>query len=173
MFAEVGSRTVEVEEWLRRLGEFGERQRELSHSLQRCEDKLAAHDAVGATDAASLARLRATAEEAAGLARNAASHVDNAQSLDRAAPCRSCLGEEAQTLAERLAELQARLDDRCSVLLRAQQATSQFGDRLKATSSDLSALDAELDAMKPPARDLNTLNKQIDQIHTFMNKVCV
>lgn len=117
--------------------------------------------------------MRATAEEAAGLARNAASHVDNAQSLDHAAPCRSCLGEEARTLAERLAELQARLDDRCSVLLRAQQATSQFGDRLKATSSDLSALDAELDAMKPPARDLNTLNKQIDQIHTFMNKVCI
>lgn len=38
---------------------------------------------------------------------------------------------------------------------------------------DLSGLEEELDAMKPPARDIKTLRVQIDDINKLINKVLI
>lgn len=46
-----------------------------------------------------------------------------------------------------------------------------FQDQVKALSMDLSGLEEELDAMKPPARDIKTLRVQIDDINKLINKV--
>ena len=40
-------RTQSLEDTARRLTDFTENLRDLQHSLQRCEDKLASHDALG------------------------------------------------------------------------------------------------------------------------------
>lgn len=41
------SRTQSLEDTARHLMDFNENLRDLQHSLQRCEDKLASHDALG------------------------------------------------------------------------------------------------------------------------------
>jgi dystonin len=46
-FAELLERTQSLEDTARRLSDFTDNLRELQHSLTRCEDKLASHDALG------------------------------------------------------------------------------------------------------------------------------
>lgn len=46
-FADLLSRTQSLEDTARHLMDFNENLRDLQHSLQRCEDKLASHDALG------------------------------------------------------------------------------------------------------------------------------
>lgn len=44
-------------------------------------------------------------------------------------------------------------------------------DQVKALSVDLSGLEEELDAMKPPARDVKTARIQIDEVNKLLTKV--
>ena len=44
-------------------------------------------------------------------------------------------------------------------------------DHVKAVSNDLAALEAELDSMAPPARELEPLNTQLDQTNHFLAKL--
>jgi len=60
--ADLLQRTQTLEETARRLGDFSENLRDLSHGVQRCEDKLASHDALGgaARDPKMLDRVKVT-----------------------------------------------------------------------------------------------------------------
>lgn len=46
-------------------------------------------------------------------------------------------------------------------------------DQVKALSADLSGLENELDAMKPPGRDVKTVRGQQDELSKFIKKVSV
>lgn len=45
--ADLLNRTQALEDTARHLADFNENLRDLEHSVQRCEDKLASHDALG------------------------------------------------------------------------------------------------------------------------------
>lgn len=47
LILELLERTQWLEDTARRLADFSENLRDLGHSVQRCEDKLASHDALG------------------------------------------------------------------------------------------------------------------------------
>lgn len=47
VFIAVLERTQALEDTARRLADFTDNLRDMQHSLQRCEDKLASHDALG------------------------------------------------------------------------------------------------------------------------------
>lgn len=81
------------------------------------------------------------------------------------------LVEEVDGLGDRIQDLQAKLDDRCSELQSAATAVTQFNDKVKLLSTDLSGLEAELDAMKPPGRDFKTVRVQIDDVGRLIKKI--
>lgn len=74
-------------------------------------------------------------------------------------------------LGDRMKELQAKLDDRCSDLQSAATAVTQFNDQVKALTCDLSTLETELDSMKPPGRDFKVVRIQIDDVGRLIIKI--
>ncbi|XP_054274796.1 dystonin isoform X14 [Macrosteles quadrilineatus] len=175
---ELLERTQWLEETSRRLLDLSEQLRDLGHAVQRCEDKLASHDALGgaARDPKMLDRLKGLREETIGLRKPLATVRQTANDLaaeanDAGVPGGAQLQDDVEGLAERLDELQARLDDRCSQLQSAATALTQFNEQVKALGQDLSGLENELDAMKPPARDVKTVRQQIDDVNKLITKI--
>ncbi|KAK7865644.1 hypothetical protein R5R35_006900 [Gryllus longicercus] len=170
-------RTQSLEDTARRLSDFTENLRDLQHSLQRCEDKLASHDALGgaAKDPKLLERIKNLREETNALKKPLQSVRQTANDLVNEAGEHgvdaSHLQDEVDTIGDRLDDLQAKLDDRCSELQSAATAVTQFNDQVKVLSHDLSDLEQELDSMKPPGRDLKTVRSQLDDTAKFLKKV--
>ncbi|XP_045033710.1 dystonin isoform X35 [Daphnia magna] len=175
--AAVLERSQSLEDIAQRLAEFIELLRDSQHAMQRCEDRLSSHDALGpaARDSRLLDRIRTLLDEAVqlekgvdrvhqyatGLVADAASHDSNASHIQ----------DQAEDLARRYSELRAHLEDRCNMLETASVAVLQFNEHVKAVLGDLSTLETELDSMSPAGRDLDTLNNQLDQTHHFLAKL--
>ncbi|XP_046442954.1 microtubule-actin cross-linking factor 1-like isoform X9 [Daphnia pulex] len=175
--AAVLERSQSLEDIAQRLAEFIELLRDSQHAMQRCEDRLSSHDALGAAarDSRLLDRIRTLLDEAvllekgvdrvqqyaSGLVADAASHESNASHIQ----------DQADDLARRYSELRAQLEDRCNMLETASVAVLQFNEHVKAVLGDLSTLESELDSMAPAGRDLDTLNNQLDQTNHFLAKL--
>lgn len=170
-------RTQALEDQARKLADFNENFRDLQHSLERCEDKLASHDALGgaARDPKLLDRIKALREEVGKLkkphqaVRQQATDLVN-QAAENGIDAQH-LQDEVDGFSDRIDELQAKLDDRCSELQSAATAVGQFNDQVKALTYDLSSLETELDGMKPPGRDFKTVRQQIDDVGVLSNKL--
>jgi chaperonin cofactor prefoldin len=130
--AAVLERSQSLEDIAQRLAEFIELLRDSQHAMQRCEDRLSSHDALGvaARDSRLLDRIRTLLDEAvllekgvdrvqqyaAGLVADAASHESDASHIQ----------DQADDLARRYSELRAQLEDRCNMLETASVAVLQF-----------------------------------------------
>ncbi|XP_031356417.1 dystonin isoform X4 [Photinus pyralis] len=174
---DVIARTQALEDQSRKLSDFNENLRELLHGLERCEDKLASHDALGgvARDPKLLDRVKSLRDEVAQLKRPHQTVRQQATDLVREAAENSIdanhLEDEVDGLGDRINELHAKLDDRCSDLQSAATAVMQFNDQVKALTNDLSGLETELDSMKPPGREFKTVKLQIDDIGNLIGKI--
>lgn len=170
-------RTQALEDQSKKLLDFNENLRDLQHGVERCEDKLASHDALGgaARDPKLLDRIRAVRDEAAGLKKPLQAVRQQATDLVNEARENSIdadhLLDEVDNLGDRINELQAKLDDRCSDLQSAATAVTQFNEQVKTLAHDLSGLEAELDNMKPPGRDFKTVRTQIDDVGKLLKKI--
>ncbi|XP_048523578.1 dystonin isoform X30 [Dendroctonus ponderosae] len=170
-------RTQALEDQSRRLGDFNENLRDLKHGLDRCEDKLASHDALGGAsrDPKLLDRIKALREETANLKKPLQSLRNQAADLCHEATENGIdanhLKDEVESIGDRIDDLQSKLNDRCSDLQSAATAVTQFNEKVKGLSHDLSGLEAELDNMKPPARDVKAVRGQIDDVVKFIGKV--
>jgi len=174
---ELLERTQSLEDTARRLADFNDNLRELAHSLGRCEDKLAAHDALGgaAKDPKLLERIKNLREETAALKIPLQTVKQQAgdlvtQAAENGADA-SSLQEDVDSMSDRIDELAARLDDRCSELQSAATAVTQFNDQVKGLTHDLSRLEEELDGMKPPAREVKVVRVQIDETAKLVRKI--
>lgn len=174
---ELIQRTQALEDQSRKLIDFNENLRDFQHGLERCEDKLASHDALGgaAKDPKLLDRIKTLREETAKLKKPLQAvrqqGVDLAHEASENGIDASHLQDEVDVLSERLSDLQAKLDDRCLELQSAATAVTQFNDQVKKLSHDLSSLENELDGMKPPGRDVKTVHGQLDEVSTFTKKM--
>ncbi|XP_055591384.1 dystonin isoform X13 [Uranotaenia lowii] len=161
----------------KRLGEFNDELRDLDHAVCRCEDRLAAHDALGgaAKDPKLLDRVKTIKEDATALKKP----LQAARKLagDIAVEARSAGGDaehlksEVDGISDRIEDLHARLDDRCGELQSAATAVSQFNDAVKALGVDLSELENQLDSLSPPAREIKTVLNQLDEVASIMSKI--
>ncbi|XP_017129684.1 dystonin isoform X36 [Drosophila elegans] len=171
------ARAHEIENCSRRLGDFNDELRNLDHSLGRCEDRLAAHDALGgaAKDPKLLERVKAIREELTNLSKPLQSL--KALAKDISAEARAAGGDadhltnEVDGLADRISELQGRLDDRCGELQSAATAVSQFNEQMKSLGIDLNDLETEIEKLSPPAREIKIVNGQIDDVGKIQNKL--
>ncbi|XP_041673963.1 dystonin isoform X26 [Drosophila eugracilis] len=171
------ARAHEIENCSRRLGDFNDELRNLDHSLGRCEDRLAAHDALGgaAKDPKLLERVKAIREELTNLSKPLQSL--KALAKDISAEARAAGGDadhltsEVDGLADRMSELQGRLDDRCGELQSAATAVSQFNEQMKSLGIDLNDLETEIEKLSPPAREIKIVQGQIDDVGKIQNKL--
>ncbi|XP_073988678.1 dystonin-like protein short stop isoform X7 [Rhodnius prolixus] len=170
-------KTSSLEELGRRLADATDRLRSLSHSVQRCEDRLGSHDSLAThTDPATLHRLSALRDEVVALRKPLESLCTVCSDLDAEvahfSPGRtSGLSEDVAAISERLDDLSARLDDRCDRANSAAKEVQRYNDKVKQLTVDLTSLEEELDGMKPPGRDVKTLRGQQDQLSAFNTKV--
>ncbi|XP_024083973.1 microtubule-actin cross-linking factor 1 isoform X6 [Cimex lectularius] len=170
-------KTSTLEELGRRLVDAADRLRGVSHSVQRCEDRLGSHDSISAhADPATVARLASLRDEVASLRKPLESLRTICDELDEevsqvAQGRTSGLGDEVAALAERLDDLSSRLDDRCDRAQIAAKAVQQYNDKIKHLTTDLSTLEDEFASMKPPGRDMKTLRSQQDQLTGFNGKL--
>jgi len=169
---DVMERTQHLEDTSRRLADFTESLRELDHSLQRCEDKLANHDV---SDPKLLEKIKALKDEVNVLKKPLQTVRQQAGDLSLSAGemgvDASHLLDEVDALGERIDHLNGRLDDRVSELQSAATAVQQFNEQAKALGLDLSNLERELDGMKPPAREVKVVRNQLDDIAKFLKKI--
>ncbi|XP_023287984.1 dystonin isoform X25 [Orussus abietinus] len=170
-------RTQSLEDTARHLTDFNENLRDVQHGLQRCEDKLASHDALGGAskDPKLLDRIKNLREETLSLKKpllavrqqaNDLMHKAGEQGVDA-----SHLQDEVDNITDRIEDLQAKLDDRCSELQSAATAVAQFTDLVKNLSHDLLTVEKELDSMKAPGRDIKTVRGQIEDIGKVIGKI--
>nr|AAF24343.1 Short stop/Kakapo long isoform [Drosophila melanogaster] len=171
------ARAHEIENCSRRLGDFNDELRNLDHSLGRCEDRLAAHDALGgaAKDPKLLERVKAIREELTNLSKPLQSL--KALAKDISAEARAAGGDadhltsEVDGLADRMSELQGRLDDRCGELQSAATAVSQFNEQMKSLGIDLNDLETEIEKLSPPGREIKIVQVQIDDVGKIQTKL--
>lgn len=170
-------RTQALEDQSRKLADFNENLRDLQHGLERCEDKLASHDALGgaARDPKLLERIKALRDETSKLKKPFSSVKQQSNDLVNEASENGIdahhLEDEVDNVGDRINELQAKLDDRCLELQSAATAVTQFNDQVKNLTQDLTGLETELDSMKAPGRDFKTVRSQIDDVHKFLTKI--
>ncbi|XP_062716153.1 dystonin isoform X38 [Aedes albopictus] len=161
----------------KRLGDFNEELRDLEHAVGRCEDRLAAHDALGgaAKDPKLLDRVKTIKEDASALRRP----LQGVRKLagDIAVEARAVGGDaehlkhNVDGIADRIEDLHARLDDRCGELQSAATAVSQFNDAVKALGVDLNDLESQIDSLSPPAREIKTVVNQLDEVAGILSKI--
>nr|XP_049701448.1 dystonin isoform X44 [Helicoverpa armigera] len=168
-----------LETTARKLGEFAERVRAVDTPLQRCEERLqealAAPPAQAAEAVARLAdqihALRAPLQSINSAADDIVSLALECSGRDAASRAREVLEEQAQALADRLEDLEARAGDAKGKMAGAAAAMTLFQDKVKNLSHDLSDLEKELDSMKPPGRDIKTVRQQLDDIGRFYKRL--
>ncbi|XP_030387736.1 dystonin isoform X21 [Scaptodrosophila lebanonensis] len=171
------ARAHEIENCSRRLGDFNDELRNLDHSLGRCEDRLAAHDALGgaAKDPKLLERVKAIREELTNLGKPLQSLKGLAK--DISAEARAAGGDanhltsEVDGLADRMSELQGRLDDRCGELQSAATAVAQFNEQMKSLSIELNDLETEIEQLGPPGREIKIVQQQLDDVGKLQHKL--
>lgn len=170
-------RAQALETCARRLGDFNDELRDLDHAVGRCEDRLAAHDSLGgaAKDPKLLDRVKAIKEDSLALKKP----IQALRKLagDIAVEARSAGGDaehlknEVDAIADRVEDLQARLDDRCGELQSAATAVSQFNDQVKNLGLDLSELENQVDSLPQPGREIKIVLVQIDEVTSLLTKI--
>lgn len=175
---ELMEKTQWLEDMSRKLAEFSDNLRDSEHALQRCEDKLTSHDSIGgaARDPKLLERIKTLREDARKLRSPLVSLRQTAGDLASEAAQMGVddslkLQDDVDNLMDRLDDLEGKLDDRCSQLLSASTALSQYADKVKVLSKNLNDLEAEFDSLKPPGRDIKTVTSQLDEIDKFIKKI--
>ncbi|XP_037826308.1 dystonin isoform X41 [Lucilia sericata] len=171
------ARAHEIENCSRRLGDFNDELRNLDHAVGRCEDRLAAHDALGgaAKDPKLLERVKAIREELTNLQKPLQTLKGMAK--DICAEARAAGGDaehltdDVDGISDRIAELQGRLDDRLGELQSAATAVSQFNEQIKTLGLDLNEIENEVEKLSPPAREIKRVQGQIDDTSKLQNKL--
>ncbi|MCL4115460.1 UNVERIFIED_CONTAM: hypothetical protein GTU68_053574, partial [Idotea baltica] len=170
------NRSQELDEIAQKLADFNDKARDANHALQRCEDKLSSHDALGSgKDAKSLERVKALLDETNALGNTVDQVAKKGEDLIGAAADinadASHIEDEIGQLSGRFGDLKNKLEDRCQDLEEASQAVNQFANLVKNVGQELQGLDDELDRMGPVGRDIKTVTEQIEQLQDYMGKI--
>lgn len=174
---ELLARAQTLELCARRLGEFNDDLRNLDHSVGRCEDRLAAHDALGGAgkDPKLLERVKAIREDTTALQKP----LGNLRKLagDINAETRASGGNaehlegDVEAIADRIHDLQTRLDDRCGELQSAATAVTQFNEQVKNLGLDLADLESAVDGLSPPGREIKVVLGQLNDVARILDKI--
>ncbi|CAG0880401.1 unnamed protein product [Darwinula stevensoni] len=165
-----------LEDVSQRLQDYNDKARDLGHKLQRIEDSVASHDALGdaAKDPKLLNRMKSLYNETRQLEQPLRAVEDYAGALTHEADALGAdahhIQDEVHKLKDKYDQLRQGLQDRSQDLEAAAQAVAQVKEHVKSLTASLGGLEEELESMKPIARDLHTLRKQKDEVEKFLFK---
>ncbi|KAL9875799.1 dystonin-like protein short stop isoform 24-T27 [Glossina fuscipes fuscipes] len=171
------ARAQEIENYSRRLGDFNDELRNLNHDVSRCEDRLAAHDALGGTakDAKLVERVKTIREELRNL-QNPLQRLKN-MANEICVEIRALGGDaehlidDVDNIADRITELERRLNDRLDVLQSVATAVSHFNDKVKVLATDINELENEIENLSAPAREIQIVQVQYDETTKLRSKI--
>jgi dystonin len=171
------AKAQELEDAAAKLNDFNDNCRDLKNALNRCEDKLASHDALGdaAKDPKLLQRIKAIQEEAEKLGKPLENVRNQGEDLSNDANEQNCddahIRDAVDDLMDRFDNLNSKLGDRFSDLESAQKAMEEFKDQMKNLASEIGDLEGLLNNFKPVGRDIPTVKSQIREVEAFSEQV--
>jgi DNA repair exonuclease SbcCD ATPase subunit len=170
----IADRAQAIADLLGKLGEFNDNARDLANGLQRAEDKLKQTDGAN-KDPRLLDKIKGLLEEAKDLEKDFMKVQKGGEDLlndaDALGSDGSPIADIVNSLGDRLGHLRDRLEDKAEDLKNAGAAVGEFNERAKDLGNALAMLDDELNKMGPIARDLNTLFKQKEEVHSFLQRI--
>ncbi|XP_059089195.1 microtubule-actin cross-linking factor 1-like isoform X2 [Tigriopus californicus] len=170
----ITDRSQAIADILNKLGDFNDDVRDLGNNLNRMEDKMKSLDNAP-QDAKTLDAIKGLLEDANGLDKLFGKVQKNGDDLindaDHLGSDASNIQDTVGRLGDRLGDLRDRLEHKADDLQNAGQALGEFNDKIKELNNALSMLDDELNKMGPIGRDLEILNHQMDEVHTFVSKI--
>ncbi|XP_017464287.1 PREDICTED: dystonin isoform X11 [Rhagoletis zephyria] len=161
------TKTQDIENCSRRLSDFNDNLRNLDHAVSRCEDRLAAHDALGgaAKDPKLLERVKAIRDELTKLEKplNELKAMAKTISLESQSAGGEAghLGDDVDGMFDRVSDLKARLSDRFDELQFAASTISKLNEQIKYILSDLNKLEQEIENLSPPGREVDVVRSQL------------
>ncbi|XP_039956883.1 dystonin isoform X11 [Bactrocera tryoni] len=171
------NKTQDIENCSRRLSDFNDQLKNVDNAVSRCEDRLAAHDALGgaAKDPKLLERVKAIRDELIKLEKplNELRSVANAISLE----CQTSGGDgnhlcnDVDSMFDRVSDLNVRLSDRFNELQSAASTISKLNDQIKKFLFDLNNLEQEIENLAPPGREVKIVKTQLEEILNIHSKL--
>ncbi|XP_036218034.2 microtubule-actin cross-linking factor 1 isoform X32 [Bactrocera oleae] len=171
------NKTEDIENCSRRLSDFNDNLKNLDNAVSRCEDRLAAHDALGgaAKDPKLLERVKAIRDELIKLEKplNELKSMANAISLE----CQTTGGDgyhlcnDVDSMFDRVSDLKVRLSDRFDELQSAASTISKLNDQIRHFLSDLSNLEQEIENLTPPGREVKLVKSQLEEVFNIHSKL--
>jgi dystonin len=161
----------ELEDAAAKLNEFNDNCRDLKNALNRCDDSLG--DA--AKDPKLLQRIKAIQDEVRKLEKPLENVRKQGDDLSGDANRNNCddshIRGAVNDLMNKFDDLNAKLGDRFNDLESAQRAMEEFKNQMKSIEAGIGNLENELNAMKPPGRDIPTVKTQIREMEVFSEKL--
>merc|ERR1719397_1822867 len=170
----ISERAQTIADILAKLSDFNDNARDLENGLKRAEDKLRATDNAP-KDPRLLDKIKGLLDEAKDLEKGFGKVQKGGEDLlndaDAIGADGQPIADTVNSLGDRLGNLRDRLEDKAEDLKNAGAAVGEFNEKAKDIGNALAMLDDELNKMGPIARDLNTLNKQKDEVHSFLQRI--
>jgi len=170
----IHERAAALADLLAKLTDFNDDVRDVVNNLNRVEDKLAGLDKAP-QDEKTLEGIKGLLEDTKDLEKlfNKVQHEgeDLINDAERLNSDGSYIHETLDDLGDRLGNLRDRLEGKANDLKNAGNALANFNDKMKDLNGSIALLEDELNKMKPIARDLVTLHKQLDEVQGFIEKI--
>jgi len=170
----ISERAQAISDLIGKLGDFNDNARDLANGLQRAEDKLKQTDGAN-KDPRLLDKIKSLLDETKELEKDFGKVEKGGEDLigdaDALGADGSPIADTVNGLGDRLGNLRDRLEDKAEDLKNAGAALGEFNEAAKDIGNALAMLDDELNKMGPIARDLDTLYKQKDEVHSFLQRI--
>ena len=170
----IAERGQAIQDILAKLGDFNDDVRDTNNGLNRVEEKLHGLDKAP-RDAKTLDAIKGLLDDTKGLEKLFGKVQKEGEDLindaDQLGSDSRNIADTVNNLGDRLGHLKDALEGKADDLKNAGAAVGEFTDKVKGLSGAIGALDDEFNKFGPIARDLDTLHKQMDEVHDFIGKV--
>ena len=157
-----------------KLSDFNDDVRDTNNGLNRVEDKLKALDKAP-QDGKTLDTIKGLLDDTKGIEKLFDKVQKEGEDLfhdgDQLGSDTRNIADTLDNLGDRLGNIRDVLEGKADDLKNAGAAVGEFADKIKALNNAVSDLDDEFNKFGPIARDLDTLNKQLNEVHGFISKV--
>lgn len=170
----ISERGQAIQDILAKLSDFNDDVRDTNNGLNRVEDKLKALDKAP-QDAKTLDTIKGLLDDTKGIEKLFDKVQKEGEDLindgDQLGSDTRNIADTLDSLGDRLGNIRDVLEGKADDLKNAGAAIGEFTDQIKALNNAVGELDDEFNKFGPIARDLDTLNKQMNEVHGFISKV--
>ncbi|CAL1261306.1 unnamed protein product [Larinioides sclopetarius] len=175
--SDVSAKVLFLEDLFQTILEFEENLRDIQHGVQRLEDKMCSHDALGdvSCDPVLLECLKILLEEAVGMK----NEISKLKKFAKGVIQKAGEGTDTTEILKSVDDIEKRyttvtknLETRCATLSASHKIITVFMEQVKSLRTELSNLDEAFDNLRPIARDLASLKNQLKDLKDIRSNLC-